>query len=176
MHTLSTILLIILGILALILFVGLFMKKKHYVKCDIIINAPRQKIFDYLKLIKNQETFNKHAMADPDRINEFKGIDGTIGFIYSWSGNKNAGEGQKEIINLVDGKKVEMEIRFVKPMKAIGHVIMETEAVSDNQTNVTWSNSGVLNYPLNILIPFMEKQVAKDMDSSLLTLKTILEK
>ena len=175
MNILTTILLVMLCILALILIFALFMKKNHYAKSDIIINAPRQRIFDYVKLIKNQETFNKNAMADPDRINEFKGIDGTVGFIYSWSGNKNAGEGQKEIMKIDEGKRIEMEIRFVKPMKAIGHLIMETESISVNQTKVSWSNSGFLNYPLNIMIPIMEKHVAKDMNSSLSTLKTIIE-
>jgi len=53
---------------------------------------------------------------------------------------------------------------------------METESLSDNQTKVTWSNAGRLKYPVNIFIPMMEKSVAKDMDSSLSTLKNILEK
>ena len=160
----------------MLLIIGLFMKKAHYVKREIIINAPRQKVFDYIKLLKNQDKFNKHAMADPDRNGEFKGTDGTVGFIYSWSGNKNAGEGEKEIMNIIDGKRVETEIRFVKPMTATASIIMETESLSDDQTKVTWSNAGTLKYPINIMIPIMEKHIAKDMDASLSTLKSILEK
>jgi hypothetical protein len=176
MNILITIILIIAGIIALLLIIGLFMKKAHYVKREIIINAPRQKVFDYIKLLKNQDKFNKHAMADPDRNGEFKGTDGTVGFIYSWSGNKNAGEGEKEIMNIIDGKRVETEIRFVKPMTATASIIMETESLSDDQTKVTWSNAGTLKYPINIMIPIMEKHIAKDMDASLSTLKSILEK
>lgn len=41
------------------------------------------------------------------------GTDGTIGFIISWNGNKNAGEGEKEIINIIDGKRIETQICFV---------------------------------------------------------------
>ncbi|HEX7846389.1 MAG TPA: SRPBCC family protein, partial [Chitinophagaceae bacterium] len=130
----------------------------------------------YVKLVKNQETFNKHAMVSPDRIKEFKGTDGTVGFVYAWKGNKNAGEGEKEIMNLVEGKKVETEIRFTKPMKVSATMIMETEALSANQTKVYWSNAGTLKYPVNIFIPMMEKNVAKDMNISLSTLKSILEK
>jgi hypothetical protein len=44
-----------------------FYEAEHYVKREIIINAPRQKVFDYLKLLKNQDEFNKHAMAGSDR-------------------------------------------------------------------------------------------------------------
>ncbi len=69
-----------------------------------------------------------------------------------------------------------MEIRFVKPMKVSATIIMETDSLSDDQTKVSWSNAGTLKYPLNILIPMMKKHVAKDMDTSLSTLKNILEK
>jgi len=176
MTTIITILLVLAGIIALILIIALFMKREHYVKCDIIINAPRQKVFDYIKLLKNQDEFNKHAMAGPDRKREFKGTDGTVGYIYAWGGDKNAGVGEKEIKNIVEGKRIETEIRFVKPMRATASIIMDTESLSGDQTKVSWSNAGVLKYPLNILIPMMEKHVTKDMDSSLSTLKNILEK
>ena len=176
MNIVITILLVVAGIIALLLIIALFMKKEHYVKREILINVPRQKIFDYVKLLKNQDKFNKHAMADPDRKKEFKGTDGTVGYIYAWSGNKDAGEGEKEIKNIVEGKRIETEIRFVKPMAATASIIMETESLADDRTKLTWSNAGSLKYPVNIMIPMMEKHVVKDMDTSLSTLKNILEK
>ncbi|HLY71242.1 MAG TPA: SRPBCC family protein [Puia sp.] len=175
MNIIITILFIIAGIIVLLLIVALFMKREHYVKRDITINAPRQKVFDYLKLLKNQDEFNKYAKTAPDRKKEFKGTDGTVGYIYAWSGNKNAGEGEKEIKNIIEGKRIETEIRFVKPMTTSAHITMETESLSDNQTRVFWSNLGTLKYPLNILIPMVEKHVAKDMDISFSSLKNILE-
>lgn len=176
MTIIITILLVVTGIVALLLLIALFMKKEHYVKREIIIHAPRQKVFDYIKLLKNQDEFNKHAMAAYDRKKEFKGTDGTVGYIYAWSGDKNAGEGEKEIKNIIEGRGIETEIRFVKPMRATASIIMDTESLSDNQTKVIWSNAGTLKYPINIMIPMMEKHVSKDVDISLLTLKNILEK
>ena len=176
MNIIIIMLLVVAGIIALLLIIALLMKREHFVNREIIINAPRQKVFDYLKLLKNQDKFNKHAKADPDRKEEFKGTDGTVGYIYAWSGNKNAGEGEKEIKKIIEGKSIETEIRFVKPMTTSATIIMETESLSENQTKVSWSNTGTLNYPLNIMIPMFEKMFAKDMDSSLATLKNILEK
>ncbi len=176
MNMLITILLTVAGLIALLLIVAHFMKREHYAKREIIINAPRQKVFDYIKLLKNQDEFNTGAMEDPNRKKAFKGTDGTVGFIYSWSGNKNAGEGEKEIKNIIEGKSIESEIRFVKPMAATATIIMETESLADHQTKVSWSNAGKLKYPLNLLIPIMEKHVAKDMATSLTALKNILEK
>jgi hypothetical protein len=176
MNIVITILVIVAGLIALLLIIALFMKKEHYVKREIIINAPRQKVFDYIKLLKNQDTFNTGAMAGADRKREFKGTDGTVGYIYAWSGDKDAGEGEKEITNIIEGEKIEMEIRFVKPMTTSALITMETASLSDDQTKVSWSNAGTLKYPVNIMIPMLEKHVAKDMDVSLSTLKNILEK
>jgi hypothetical protein len=176
MNILLIILLVIVSVIVLLLIMGFFMRKHHYVKREVVINAPRQKVFDYVKLLKNQDQFNKHAKADPNREEVYKGTDGTAGFIVSWNGNKNVGEGQKEIKNIIEGKRIDAEIRFVRPMRVTASIIMETESLGDNQTKVSWSNAGTLKYPINLFIPMMEKHVAKDMDSSLLTLKGILEK
>lgn len=176
MNILFTILLSIAAIIVLLLIIGIFMKRDHFVKREIIISAPKQKVFDFIKLLKNQDQFNKHAMVEPDRIKDFKGTDGTVGYIYAWKGGKSAGEGEKEIKSIVEGKSIETEIRFVKPMRVSAIIILDTESVSDNQTKVSWSNSGRLKYPINIMIPMMEKSVIKGMDSSLANLKNILEK
>lgn len=176
MNIIIIILLVVASIIVLLLLIALFMRKDHYVKREVVINAPRQKVFDYIKLLKNQDEFNKHAMAGEDRNKQFKGTDGTVGYIYSWSGDKNAGVGEKEIKKIVEGKSMEAEIRFEKPMRATATIIMDTESLPGNQTKVSWSNAGILKYPFNIFIPMMQKHVAKDMDSSLLTLKNILEK
>jgi uncharacterized membrane protein len=176
MNILITIILIVAGIIALLLIMALFMKREHYVKREIIINAPLQKVFDYLKLLKNQDQFNKWAKVDPDRNWEYKGTDGTVGFIIAWKGNKKAGEGEKEIMNIIEGKRIETQIRFVKPMVTTADVIMETESLSGNQTKVSLINTGTLKYPVNIFIPIAEKKFPKDMDTSLSALKSILEK
>jgi hypothetical protein len=144
MSIIITILLVVAGFIALLLLLALFMKKEHYVKREIIIDAPIQKIFDYIRLLKNQDEFNKHAMTAPDRKREFKGTDGTVGYIYAWSGDKNAGIGEKEIKNIIDGRSIEMEIRFVKPMAVSASIVMEKESLSDDQTKVSWSNGGTL--------------------------------
>jgi hypothetical protein len=176
MNIIITILLVLAGIIALLLIIALFMKKEHYVNREIIINAPKQKVFDFLRLLNNQEKFNKWAKTDPNRKWEFKGTDGTVGYIISWTGNRSAGEGEKEIMNIVEGKRIETEIRFVKPMRVTASVIFETESLSADQTKVNLINKGIMKYPMNLFIPMAERNFPKDMDESLATLKNILEK
>lgn len=166
---------ILAGIIALILILPLFMRKVHHVERSININVPNQKAFDYLKLIKNHDSFNKWAKAG-ERNEEYNGTDGTAGFIYAWSGNKEAGKGEKEIKQLIDGKKIDIEIRFVKPFKAVAQFQISTSPLSENQTKVTWSNTSALHYPLNLMVPMIERSLGKDMEESLRTLKSLLEK
>jgi hypothetical protein len=61
-------------------------------------------------------------------------------------------------------------------MQVSARVIMETESLPGDQTKVCWSNGGKLKYPINIMIPLMERSVARGMDISLAKLKNILEK
>jgi hypothetical protein len=173
---LITILFVIAAIIALLFIVAFFTKRGYSIQREIIINAPLQKVFDYLRFLKNWDNFNKPAMADPSEKREFKGTDGTVGFIYSWSGNSKVGQGEKEIKLISEGKRIETEIRFVKPFTAVGHTSVVTQPVSDTQTKVMFSNVSDLNYPLNILLLVVEKGIAKDMDTSLSSLKNILEK
>lgn len=175
MNILAFILLAFIGIIGFALIIALFMKSEHYVCREIIINAPSNKIFEFLKFIKNQEKFNKWSTTDSDRITESIGTDGTTGYIYSWRGNKDAGHGAKEIIGIADGKKIEIEIRFTKPMKVKASMIMETDSVSESQTKVTFINRGNLKYPLNLMIPMAEKNFSRDLDESLSTLKKLFE-
>jgi hypothetical protein len=176
MNIFITILLLLAGIIALLLIVALFAKKEHSVKGEIVIHAPLQKVFDYLKLLKNQDEWNKNEITDPNKKEEYKGTDGTVGFILAWTGNNNVGTGEKEIINIVEGKRIETEMRFEKPMAFTAALILDTTSVSDNQTKVNLSHSGLMKYPLNLFIPVFEKMFSKQLNISLGNLKNVLEK
>jgi len=60
---------------------------------SIIINKPYKEVFQYLKLIKNQDYWSPWKKKDPNMNQEFIGEDGKIGFISKWKGNKDVGEG-----------------------------------------------------------------------------------
>lgn len=152
------------------------MKKGYVTHCETIIHAPLEKVFDYLKHIKNQDNFNKWIMVDPGMKKEFKGADGTVGFIYAWNGNKEAGEGEQEIKAMTERESIEMEIRFVRPFAGIALGEFKTEPLFNDQTKVSWNTSSTMKYPLNIMLPLIVKMLEKDMGISLTNLKNIFEK
>ena len=167
---------VIAGIIALLLLMAIFMRKNYTIQREIIIHAPLPTVFDYLKQLKNQDYFNKWVMVDPDMKKDFTGTDGTVGFIYGWNGNKKAGEGEQEITALEEGKLINTEVRFKRPFPGIAYANYVTASLPDNQTKITWSNTSAMKYPMNIMVSMIENMLAKDMDISLQTLKTILEK
>ncbi|AWH85026.1 polyketide cyclase [Flavobacterium album] len=171
----NTILIIIAVIFVLPLVIALFIPKNYSVENEIIINRPKQEVFDYIKMIKNQDQYSKWVMRDPDMKRTFTGTDGTVGFIYAWNGNKQAGEGEQEITGVTEGELITAEIRFVRPFKAISHTYVVTEAMSEHSTKVIWGLTGKSNYPLNLMTAMMKGALAKDIGTSLVNLKNILE-
>ena len=105
MKTLKNILIIVLVPVAFLLIVALFTKKEYGVVREVVINKPKSEVFEYVKLLKNQENFSVWVNKDPDMKKEYRGTDGTVGFISAWNSKiKDVGKGEQEIKKIVDGE------------------------------------------------------------------------
>lgn len=175
MKTFTIILVVLVVIIAIPLLVALFVKKDYIVQRNIVIGVPQQQVFDYIKLLKNQDHYNKWVMTDPGMKKEFRGTDGTVGFVYAWNGNNKAGEGEQEIMNLVDGERMDVEIRFKRPFESTGRAPFTLQPVDETQTRVTWRMEGRSKWPMNIMNLFIDKVLGHDMEESLHLLKNNLE-
>src|SRR3954468_5884773 len=132
MHIISIIGIVIASIIILILIAAAFGKKSYSVHRNIIINRPVSEVFAYIKHLKNQDYYNKWVMMDPAMKKEFKGVDGTVGFVYAWNGNKRAGAGEQEIKSIKENERVDMEIRFIRPIAAVSTSPFITTAIANN--------------------------------------------
>ncbi|MFC0182462.1 hypothetical protein ACFFJX_07785 [Pseudarcicella hirudinis] len=93
MKILKKILILLAVFIVLLLVLGLFTRKSYSVEREITINKPKQEVFDFVKFIKNQNTFNKWVLLDPKMRKDYRGTDGTVGFVYAWdSDNKDVGK------------------------------------------------------------------------------------
>ena len=179
MKILLEIIVVLAGIIVLFLIIAFFLKKDYTVGKEIIINKSKATVFEYLKFLKNQNKFNVWASMDPDMKTDFTGTDGTEGFISAWdSDNKNVGKGEQEIIKIIDGERIDYEIRFIKPFKSTSYAYITTLVVDGNHTKVHWGFSGNMKYPTNLTLLFMnmEKMIGGDLEKGLENLKAILEK
>jgi Polyketide cyclase / dehydrase and lipid transport len=179
MKILKRVLLGLLLLVAAIFITGLFTTKDYKVARNIEINKPKAQVFDYLRLLKNQVNWDAWAKMDPNCKRTFTGDDGQVGFISAWDGNpENVGTGQQKIVAIEEGNKIDYELKFIKPFESVSPVIISTQAVSDSITNISWTMSGHMAYPSNIMLLFMnmEKKLGADFEIGLKNLKGILEK
>lgn len=177
MNIIITILIVTVSIVAFFLIIALFTKKSYSLEREIKINRPSTDVFNFIKNLKNQNLFNKWVMMDPNMKKEYKGTDGTIGFVYAWDGNKQAGKGEQEIKDIKEGERLDVEVRFIKPFAGIASTPFSVRSISANESSVTWGMKSTLRYPMNLLLLFMnmDKALGKDLEASLSALKRILE-
>jgi uncharacterized protein YndB with AHSA1/START domain len=178
MKILKNIVYAIIALILIVLLIGLFVKRDYAVERQITINKPKAEVFDYVKFLKNQNNYSVWAKADPNMKTTFTGTDATPGFVSAWESlDKNVGKGEQEITKIIDGERIDYELRFMEPMKTKNIAYMVTESESDNQTVVRWGFTGHINYPMNLMLLFinMDKAIGKDFQQGLDNLKTILE-
>jgi hypothetical protein len=179
MNILIIILAVLAAIVAVLLVVALFVKKEYSVECEIVISQPKPKVFNYIKSLRNQDNFSKWATMDPNMKKEYRGTDGTVGFVSAWeSENKKVGKGEQEITRIAEGQRIDLNIHFIKPFEGRAKAYMTTESKGENQTLVKWGISSSMKYPMNIMLLFMnmEKMIGNDLDTGLSNLKNNMEK
>ena len=173
----STLLYILLGIVLLIIILGMIAPKTYEVNRSIVVNKPLSEVFNYLKLLKNQEDWSPWAERDPNMKKTFSGTDGEVGFISAWeSDHKQVGSGEQEIIGIDENKEMRTQLRFLKPFKSQSDAYMRV-ADADGETEVIWGFSGNNKFPMSIMMLFMnmEKAIGGDFEQGLAKLKTTLE-
>ncbi|RCH54891.1 polyketide cyclase [Mucilaginibacter hurinus] len=176
MKILKNILIGIAIIIVVVLLAALFITKDFAVERTVVINKPKQVVYDHVKYLKNQNAFNAWAKQDPHIKFTYSGTDATAGFVSAWEGNKDVGKGEQEIKSLTPGERIDYELRFIEPMPSVSPSYIAFEGLDATQTKVRWGMSGSCTYPINIMVPFMDGILGSKLEEGLADLKTILEK
>lgn len=171
---------VLAAIIIAVLITALFTKNKYTLQREITINKPKQEVFDFIKLNRNQHLYSKWLSFDPNTKIEIRGTgDGTAGSILAFeSSNHKTGKGEWETKKVTQGERIDFELRFLEPFAftANGHFL--TTAVSENQTTLTWIYNSGMDWPMNFMLLFMDMDelVGNDMAESLQNAKSVLEK
>ena len=172
---------ILLGVgvfFALLLIIPIFTQKDYAIEREIIIEKSVADVFDYIVFLKNQDHFSVWAKRDPKMKKTFTGVDGQVGFVSSWdSEDEHVGQGEQEIKKIVKNQRIDTELRFKKPFEATDNAYMITEMITANTTKVRWGFEGRMDYPMNIMLLFMnmEEMLGQDLQQGLDQLKSVLE-
>lgn len=162
----------------LIVIAVLIVDTEFEVERTVVIEQPVDSVFGYITYLRNQENFSTWAEIDPQMQTEYRGTDGTVGFVSAWWGSDEVGSGEQEIVGITEGERIDYELRFFEPFESTSRSFMSTEPVSDNQTRVTWGMSGSSPRPFNLVMLFidLEEALGSDFEEGLENLKVLLEK
>lgn len=165
-------------IIALFFIVALFIDGEYHVERNIVINKPSNEVFEYVKYLRNQDNYSVWAKLDDDMKKEFRGTDATVGFVSAWDSEKNdVGAGEQEITKIMEGKRIEYQIRFLRPFEATDFIYMNTESLANGQCKVIWGFDGKMDYPMNMMLLFMDmdEMLGESLQTGLNNLKGVLE-
>ncbi len=168
-----------------------FLPKDFKIEKSLTINKPKADVFAYLKSLEKSKEWQLWDKKNPNATINIKGTDGNVGAILSWSKNSNSIFDEQEITNIVEGERVDFEIRFKQPIneqfkesffehfKQLIRIktfpYFTTQTIDQNQTQVTWGATGRIQVPLNIFYYFGHGLLEKIFESELAEIKKNLE-
>lgn len=170
---------ILIGIgvlIALPFLVALFIPRQYTVSVTETIDKPASEVYDYVRILKNQQQWSEWVKADPNLKPEIKGTDGSIGAIQHWdSKDDNVGEGEQEITAL-SPERMDLDLRFKRPFEGKSKAAYIFKATSPTQTQLTADFYADENYPLNLpSYLFGKPMIEKTQKKNLANIKAILE-
>lgn len=168
---------ILLFILLWLLVLARFLPRKMEIVVSTIINASKEKVWNYVKILDNQRFYSVRVMADPNVKLSQWWIDGTVWATQARESNdKNVGKGEQEITSIVEWTSYEVEIRFERPMKATNYAKTSLEELDVNHTKVSTSFRWDSPWPMNLMALFFKPKLTKEMQQNMDNLKKELEK
>ena len=168
---------ILAAIIVFIILLAAIAPKNYNVHRSITIDKPKEIVFEYMRYLKNYESWSPWHKKDPNISITYTGTDGEVGIKSAWDGNKEVGSGHQTISLIKANEIIESELVFLKPWKSqsIGYYIFEDGITG--QTKLTWGFKGKNKFPATVfmLLYNMDKVVGKDFEEGLASLKKLLE-
>ena len=165
-----------LSLIGALLIAAIFVPKTYTVQVKTQIKQPRQVVFDYVRILRNQEKYSVWVMEDSTLHPEIVGTDGELGVMQRWnSSNDNVGEGEQQIVGL-SADRMEMALRFKRPFASSAKAIYSFVPVSDTLTELGATFYGESTYPMNLMSYLIGRGVIlKAQTQNLQNVKKILE-
>lgn len=173
----------ILGVVILIIIlipfiVALFVGKTYEVNKEIVVSMPREVAYDYVVMLKNQDVYNGMGEIYPEMRVDYKGTDGTVGFVYAWENKcRSIRKGEQKITGVIPGERIDYEVRLFRPFMVVSSMWITFEDELPGSVKIIWGMKCRVPYPMNALILLMglEHSLGNDIEAGLIKLKKVLE-
>jgi len=140
------------------------------------IAAPAPVIFAQVNDFHRWDAWNPWAKVDPAMKQTYEGAPAGVGAVYTWAGNREAGEGRMTIIESRPSDLIRVRLEFLKPFAgtSIATFTFKPEGAG---TLVTWSMAGENNFIAKAvhLVMDMDKMIGGNFEKGLAQMKTVAE-
>ncbi len=175
---LKTILLIVAAAIAALLIYAATKPDTFRLSRSATIAAPPDKVFALINDLRQFNTWNPFAKADPKVVITYDANTAGVGGAYSWLGEKS-GAGRMQIVESVPAQRVSAKLDFTKPFEAHNQVDFTVQPQADGKSSqVTWAMHGPAPYINKVMTIFfdMDKTVGGEFANGLASLKALAEK
>lgn len=148
----------------------------YTVERSTTIDAPPQRVFPEIADFHNWTRWSPWEDIDPALQRSYSGAPSGEGAVYEWSGNRKAGQGRMEIVEVSEPTEVRIDLQFEKPWKARNDTSFQI-VPEGSGSRVTWSMRGkktLMTKVMGVVMP-MDRLLGKDFEKGLARLKTAAE-
>lgn len=140
------------------------------------IDAPVAKVFEQVNDFRKWQAWSPWAKRDPNMKTTYEGASSGVGAINTWNGDRHVGEGRQTIIESKPNERIRTKLEFIRPFRGENGAQF-TFQPQGNQTLVTWSMDGKLNFFTKAFGMFMsmDSMIGKDFESGLAGIKAVTE-
>lgn len=144
-----------------------------HVERSIQIAASPEQVFDSVADFRTWSTWSPWLIADPDAQVTISPKADEVGATYAWQGEV-VGAGEIEHQRLDRPRRIEDQLRFLKPFPSRSRVVFEIQPVGD-QSQLTWHMWGSLPWFMFWMRSMMQTFIGMDYARGLKMLKEWIE-
>lgn len=161
---------VFLGIVAMQPSVGTITRER-------MMPLPASALFAQVNDFHKWQAWSPWAKRDPAARNSFEGAASGTGSIFTWSGNKQVGEGRMTILESQPSDSIRIKLEFFKPFPSASDALF-TFKPEGNQTKVTWTMTGKRPFLAKAFCMFvdMDKMVGGDFEKGLAAMEAEAQK
>jgi uncharacterized protein YndB with AHSA1/START domain len=170
---------ILIGLVAILvvfaIIVALQPSEYSVTRSETMAAAP-ETVFEQVNDFQKWRAWSPWEKIDPEMERTYDGPSAGKGAVYSWSGNKDVGEGTMTITESRPSELVRMKLEFREPMAGAADTEFTFKPEGD-QTTVSWKMSGKNNFVGKAFCLFMnmEKMIGGQFEEGLANMKSVVE-
>jgi hypothetical protein len=141
------------------------------------INAPPATVFALVNDFHRWGAWSPWEKIDPAMTRGYQGSQNGAGAIYTWSGNKQAGEGKMTIAESRPSDAIRIQLDFTRPFPSTSQLSFSFKTAGAG-TAVEWTMTGESNFMAKGFFLFtggMDKAVGPDFTKGLAQMKAAAE-